>query len=159
MKSIYDIKTTGKFTPTQTFREKKAVVNIGRMESSMKKLNKGLAKMAKERHEAISKKGGIMKTIFAILCVAMLAFASEDNIQYGVRTESVKTEDGYLGTYQFNDTTLTIHFAKRAVSHVRYDFVNNKLYTNGNGVAKDGTVVPPPPQPEEKMQEIRQWNP
>ena len=23
MKSIYDIKTTGKFTPTQTFREKK----------------------------------------------------------------------------------------------------------------------------------------
>lgn len=57
MKSIYDIKTTGKFTPTQTFREKKAGVNIGRMESSMKKLNKGLAKMAKERHDARSKKG------------------------------------------------------------------------------------------------------
>ena len=57
MKSIYDIKTKGKFTPTQTFREKKAGVNIGRMESSMKKLNKGLAKMAKERHDARSKKG------------------------------------------------------------------------------------------------------
>ena len=100
-----------------------------------------------------------MKTMFAILCVAMLAFASDDNIQYGVRTGSVKTEDGYLGTYQFNDTTLTIHFAKRAVSHVRYDFVNHKLYTNGNGVAKDGTVVPPHPQAEDKMQELRQWNP
>ena len=57
MKSIYDIKTTGKFVPTQTFREKKAGVNIVRMESSMKKLNKGLAKMAKERHEARAKKG------------------------------------------------------------------------------------------------------
>ncbi len=57
MKSIYDIKSTGKFVPTQTFREKKTGVNIGRMESSMKKLNKGLAKMAKERHEARSKKG------------------------------------------------------------------------------------------------------
>ena len=100
-----------------------------------------------------------MKTIFAVLCVAMLTFASEDNIQYGVRTGSVKTEGGYIGTYQFNDTTLTIRFAKHAVSHVRYDFVNHKLYTNGNGVAKDGTVVPPPPQPEENMQEIRQWNP
>ena len=83
-----------------------------------------------------------MKTIAAILFAAMLSFANDGNIQYGVRTESVKTEGGYLGTYQFNDTTLTIHFAKRAVSHVRYDFVNNKLYTNGNGVAKDGTVVP-----------------
>ena len=99
-----------------------------------------------------------MKTIFAVLCVAMLAFASEDNIQYGVRTGSVKTEGGYIGTYQFNDTTLTIRFTNHAVSHVRYDFVNHKLYTNGNGVAKDGTVVPPPPQPEENMQEIRQWN-
>lgn len=57
MKSIYDIKSTGKFVPTQTFREKKAGVNIGRMENSMKKLNKGLAKMAKERHEARAKKG------------------------------------------------------------------------------------------------------
>ena len=57
MKSIYDIKTTGKFTPTQTFREKKAVVNIGRMERSMKKLNKGLAKMAKERNDASAKRG------------------------------------------------------------------------------------------------------
>lgn len=56
MKNIYDIKTTGKFTPTQTFREKKAVVNIGRMERSMKKLTKGLAKMAKERHDARAKK-------------------------------------------------------------------------------------------------------
>lgn len=100
-----------------------------------------------------------MKTIAAILFAAMLSFANDGNIQYGVRTESVKTEDGYLGTYQFNDTTLTIHFAKRAVSHVRYDFVNHKLYTNGNGVAKDGTVVPPHPQTEDKMQELRQWNP
>lgn len=57
MKSIYNIKVTGKFTPTQTFREKKSGVNIGRMESSMKKLNKGLAKMEKERHEYRSKKG------------------------------------------------------------------------------------------------------
>ena len=57
MKSIYDIKTTGRFTPTQTFREKKAVVNIGRIERSMKKLNKGLAKMAKERHDASVTKG------------------------------------------------------------------------------------------------------
>lgn len=96
-----------------------------------------------------------MKTMFAILFAAMLSFANDGNIQYGVRTESVKTEDGYIGTYQFNDTTLTIHFAKRAVSHVRYDFVNNKLYTNGNGVAKDGTVVPLPTQTEEKMQELR----
>lgn len=56
MKSIYDIKTPGKFTPTQTFREKKAGVNIDRMESSMKKLNKELAKMAKERHGARVKK-------------------------------------------------------------------------------------------------------
>lgn len=101
----------------------------------------------------------MMKTIGAILFAAMLAFASEPNIQYGVRTESVKTEGGYIGTYSFPDTTLTILFEKRAVSHVRYDFVNNKLYTNGNGVAKDGTVVPPPPQTDEKMQEIRQWNP
>ena len=100
-----------------------------------------------------------MKTIAAILFATMLSFANDGNIQYGVRTETVKTEDGYLGTYQFNDTTLTIHFAKRAVSHVRYDFVNNKLYTNGNGVAKDGTVVPLPSQTEEKMQELRKWNP
>lgn len=57
MRSIYDIKTTGKFTPTQTFREKKAGVNIGRMEISMKKLNNELEKMAKERREARSKKG------------------------------------------------------------------------------------------------------
>ena len=99
-----------------------------------------------------------MKTIFAILCVAMLSFASEDNIQYGVRTGSVKTEGGYIGTYQFQDTTLTIRFAKHAVSHVRYDFATHTLYTNSNDAAKDGTVVPPPPN-EPKMQEIRQWNP
>ena len=57
MKSIYDIKTTGKFVPTHTFREKKAGVNIGRMERSMKKLNKGLVKMAKERHDASATRG------------------------------------------------------------------------------------------------------
>lgn len=100
-----------------------------------------------------------MKTICAIFFAAMLAFASEENIQYGVRTGSVKTDDGYVGMYRFNDTTLTIRFTKRAVSHVRYDFVNHKLYTQGNDIAKDGTVVPPPPQAEGKMQELRQWNP
>lgn len=99
-----------------------------------------------------------MKTIFAILFAAVLAFASEGNLQYGVRTASVKIDGGYVGTYQFQDTTLTIRFAKHAVSHVRYDFANHKLYTNSNDAAKDGTVVPPPPT-EPKMQEIRQWNP
>ncbi len=100
-----------------------------------------------------------MKTIAVIFFAAMFSFANDGNIKYGVRTESVKTDDGYLGTYRFNDTTLTIHFTKRAASHVRYDFVNNTLYTNGNGVAKDGTVVPPYPQTEEKVQELRKWNP
>lgn len=56
MKSIYDVKTTGKFAPTQTFREKKAGANMGRIERSMKKLNKGLVQMAKERAARRSKK-------------------------------------------------------------------------------------------------------
>lgn len=100
-----------------------------------------------------------MKTIFAILFAAIMSFANEGNIQYGVRTGSVKTANGYIGIYQFSDTTLTIRFAKHAVSHVRYDFATHTLYTNSSGVAKDGTVVPPPPQTEEKVQELRQWNP
>lgn len=99
-----------------------------------------------------------MKTVLAIIFAAVLAFASEGDIKYGVRTGSVKTASGYIGTYQFPDTTLTIRFAKHAVSHVRYDFATHTLYTNSNDAAKDGTVVPPPPN-EPKMQEIRQWNP
>lgn len=97
-----------------------------------------------------------MKLVATILFALGIAFAEEPNIQYGVRTGSVKTDNGYVGTYQFHDTTLTIRFSNHAVSHVRYDFVNHKLYTRGNGVAKDGTVVPPPP--EMKVQELRQWN-
>lgn len=101
-----------------------------------------------------------MKTIAAILFATIMPFANEGNIQYGVRTGSVKTDDGYVGTYRFNDTTLAIRFAKHAVSHVRYDFATHTLYTTSNEVAKDGTVVPqPPPQTDDKMQEIRQWNP
>ncbi len=59
MKSIYDVKTAGKFAPTQTFREKKSAASVGRIDRSMKALNKGLAKMAKERAESRSKKKGV----------------------------------------------------------------------------------------------------
>lgn len=93
--------------------------------------------------------------IAALLLGVALAFAGEPNIQYGVRTSSVKTDDGYVGTYQFNDTTLTIRFPRHAISHVRYDFVNHILYGQGNKVEKDGTVVPAPSEP--KVQEIRAW--
>ena len=97
-----------------------------------------------------------MKTIAALLLGVALAFAGEPNIQYGVRTSSVKTDDGYVGTYQFNDTTLTIRFPRHAISHVRYDFVNHILYGQGDKVEKDGTVVPSAPR-EQKVQEIRAW--
>lgn len=96
-----------------------------------------------------------MKTIAALLLGVTLAFAGEPNIQYGVRTSSVKTDEGYVGTYQFNDTTLTIRFPRHAISHVRYDFVNHILYGQGDRVEKDGTVVPAPREP--KVQEIRAW--
>lgn len=97
-----------------------------------------------------------MKMIAAFLLGVTLAFAGEPNIQYGVRTSSVKTNGGYIGTYQFSDTTLTIRFPRHAISHVRYDFANHILYGQGDKVEKDGTVVPAAPR-EPKMQEIRAW--